>query len=233
MNQQTVDIMGSFIASLAETITIISVVDNGGSFTLATKCTWWLSIKQGYTIQGDLYIVESFIINQSITVIPQGHANTPVVGSFPIAAPLYFHGTFKMAQNEIDAITDKTVLCPFIYLIEIVTDRKNDDEESMIERETTLRMLFLNSANSADWLTDDHYTYVIDPMQQMVDLYIKKLKESGRFTDSIRHDDTPLSNVSEQGTQTKAVFDCNLSGIETLIFAEIREDLSCVNKCEC
>ena len=233
MNQQTVDIMGSFIPLLAETITILTVVDNGGSFTFTTKCTWWLSIEQTYIIQGNPYKVESFVINQSIVFVPVGHANIPTVGTFPIAAPEYIHGTLKMAQDEVDGEPDKTILCPFSYLIEIITDRKNDDEESMIERETTLRMIWLNTADFSNWLTDDHYTNVIDPMQQMVDLYIKKLKESGRFTDNIRHDDTPLINVSEQGNQSKAVFDCNLSGIETLIFAEIREDLSCLNKCDC
>lgn len=233
MNRQTVDIMGDFIPLLAETIVIDAVAVNPGSFTLETKCTWWLSIEQTYSIQGNDYKVETFIINQSITVVPVNHVNTPVVGSFPIDAPMYIHGTLKMAQNEVDGEKDKTILCPFAYLIEIITDRKNDDEESIIERETTVRILWLNTANTKDWLTDDHYTYLIDPMQQMVDLYIKKLKESGRFTDNIRHDNTPLLNVSEQGTQTKAVFDCNLSGIETIIFAEIREDLSCVNKCDC
>ena len=49
----------------------------------------------------------------------------------------------------------------------------------------------------------------------------------------MRYDCLPLINVSENGTQVKSIFDCNLSGIELRLFAEIREDLSCDNKCKC
>lgn len=230
MNRQTVDIIGSFIPLLNKTIHINSVVDNsGGSYTLDVNCTWWLSIAQIYEIGGNKYKVTSFVINESITIQALGVAVLPTVTSFDISAPEYIHGTLKMAQNEVDAETDKTILCPFTYLFEAVTDRKNTDEESAIDREVDLRIFWLNSANTKDWLTDDHYTNVIDPMQQMVDLFIEEIKNSKLFTDEMRFDCLPLINVSENGVQVKSIFDCNLSGIELRLFAEIREDLSCVN----
>ena len=234
MNKQTVDIIGNIIPTLNETIEINNVIDNGGgSYTLETNCTWWLSIAQTYTIGASKYKVTSFVINQSITIQSIGVAVLPVVSSFSISSPEYIHGTLKMAQNEVDAQTDKTILCPFTYLFEALTDRKNTDKESMIDREVDLRIFWLNSANTKDWLTDDHYTYVIDPMQQMVDLFINKIENSKLFTDEMRYDCLPLINVSENGTQVKSIFDCNLSGIELRLFAEIREDLSCDNKCKC
>ncbi len=234
MNRQTVDIIGDFVNDLDAEFVISSVIDNlDGSYTLGTDCTWWVSIKQTYSINGRKYLIKSFTINENIVVVPVGHSIAPIVTSFTIKAPTYIHGTLKMAGNEVDAETDKTILCPFTYLFEIITDRKDTDEESTIDREVDLRIFWLNSANFSDWLTNDHYTNVIDPMQQMVDLFIKNIKESKLFTDNIRHECTPLINVSEQGQQENAVFDCNLSGIELKIFAEIREDLSCVNKCKC
>jgi len=234
MNKQTVDIIGDFVNDLSSEFIFTSVIDNlDGSYTLVSDCTWWLSINQTHSIDGNDYFIKSFIINESITVIPEGHVIAPSPSSFTIPPPTYIHGTLKMAGTEVDAQTDKTILCPFTYLFEIITDRKNTDEESMIDREVDLRIFFLNSVDSASWLTDDHYKYFVDPMQQMVDLLIKNIKNSKLFTDLIRHECTPLINVSEEGTQEKAVFDCNLSGIELKIFAEIREDLSCVNKCKC
>jgi len=230
MNRQTVDIIGSFIPLLNKTIHINSVVDNsGGSYTLDVNCTWWLSIAQIYEIGGNKYKVTSFVINESITIQALGVTVLPTVTSFDISAPEYIHGTLKMAQNEVDAETDKTILCPFTYLFEAVTDRKNTDEESAIDIEVDLRIFWLNSANTKDWLTDDHYTNVIDPMQQMVDLFIEEIKNSKLFTNEMRFDCLPLINVSENGVQVKSIFDCNLSGIELRLFAEIREDLSCVN----
>ena len=234
MNRQTVDIIGNFIPLLNETIKINNVIDNGGgSYTLEVSCTWWLSIAQIYTIGGNKYKVTSFIIPASITIESIGIAVLPIVNSFDISAPEYIHGTLKMAQNEVDGQTDKTILCPFVYLFEALTDRKNTDSESMIDREVDLRIFWLNTANTQDWLTDDHYTYVIDPMQQMVNLFIDKIKSSKLFIDEMRYDCLPLINVSENGTQVKSIFDCNLSGIELRLFAEIREDISCINNNKC
>ena len=204
MNKQTVDIIGGFIPDLNGTIVIDSVLVTLPTIVLSTKCTFWLSIGQTYTIDGFDYKVESFVINESITVTRVGHANVPVAPTtFIIAAPEYIHGTLKMAANEVDGKSDKTILCPFVYLFEIITDRKNTDEESMIDREVDLRMFFLNSVDTGNWLTDDHYSYFVDPMQQMVDLFIEVIEESGRFTDNMRYECTPLINVSEQGNQEK------------------------------
>jgi len=236
MNKQTVDIIGDFVDNISAEVVISEVIDNGnGSYTLITNCTWWVSICHTYEIDGFKYIVDSFSINQSITVKPVGHANIPIPTTLTLLPPNYIHGTLKMAGNEVDGETDKTKLCPFVYLFEIITDRKNTDEESMIDREVDLRLFFLNSVNTKDWLTNEHYEYFVNPMQQMVDLFIYNIKNSKLFTDEVRHECTPLINVSEQGTKEKSVFDCNLSGIELRIFAEIREDLSCTskNKCKC
>ena len=234
MNQLTVDIIRGIVNSLTANFVVSDVVSNvDGTFTLGTECTWWTTPQQTYSIDGNDYIITDFLINQYIIVKPVGHAVVPVPTTFVLAAPTYLHGTLKMAGSEVDAQTDKTILCPFVYLFEIITERKNNDEESMIDREVELRLFFLNSVNTGDWLTEQHYQYFVAPMQQMVNLFYDKIRNSKLFIDNARHDDTTLINVSEQGKQEKSVFDCNLSGIESRMFAEIREDLSCINKCKC
>ncbi len=234
MSKQTKDIIGDIIATLSVTFVIDNVISNGGgSYTLETKCTWWLSIEKDIIVGGNAYKITSFILNKSITIQSIGSPILPTVASFTIPAPNYINGTLKMAQNEVDAQKDKTILCPFVYLIEIISDDKNNDDESMIDRTTDLRLLFLNSVDTGNWLTNDHYTNFVYPMQQMVDLFVSKVKNSNLFVDNIRYIDTPLINVSENGTQVKSIFDCNLSGIEHRLFAEIREELSCINQCGC
>jgi len=234
MRKQTVDIIEDLVSQLIATFTINNAVDNGnGTFTLFSDCTWWLSIKDTIDISGSKYEVESFIINVSITIRPLNGALIPVVPTFLLTVPKYIHGTLKMAQNEIDAINNKTELVPFVYLYEVIKDRKNTDSESMIDRNTELRIFFLNSANTSDWLTDDHYENVIYPMQQMVDLFIKQIEKNKLFTDNLDYECLPLLNISEEGRQENSVFDCNLSGVELRLSAEIRHDLSCENKCKC
>jgi len=234
MSKQTVDIIKDLVEQIEATFTINSAIDNGnGTFTLNTDCTYWLTIGDIVEINAIKYKVVSFIINESITIKPITTGGLPVVSTFDVIKPNYIHGTLKMAQNEVDAVLDKTMLVPFVYLFEIIRDRKNTDDESMIERETELRIFFLNSANTSDWLTEDHYENVIDPLQQMVNLFIKNIKNNKLFTDVLDYECTPLINVSEQGNQEVSVFDCNLSGIELRLFAQIRVDLGCELKCKC
>jgi hypothetical protein len=234
MREETVDIFKGLVKDLTPDLVITNVIANvDGTFTLETKCTWWLSIKMIFNYLGNEYVIEDFVINQSITVKQSGHAVVPIPGTQTLSAPQFIHGTLKMAQNEVDGQPDKTILCPFVYLFEVLRDDENTDEESMIERETETRLFFLNSVDSPNWLTGDHYKYFVKPMRQMVDLFVNKMKLSARFTNDMNYTTINLINVSEDGTQNKGIFDCNLSGIELRLFAEIRENLSCINKCSC
>ena len=232
MRKQTVDIIGDLVNSLEVVFNIKSITPFGTYFILTTDCTWWLSIKDKITIDLKSYEVVSFDINKEITIKSLDNG-IPTQSSFIISSPNYIHGTLKMAQNEVDAVNNKELLVPFVYLFEVIRDRKNTDSESMIDRTTELRIFFVNSANTNDWLTDDHYVNVIEPMQQMVDLFIKKIETNKRFAENLDFDCLPLINLSQEGQQENSVFDCNLSGIELRLFADIREDLSCENKCKC
>ena len=230
MNETTVEIFRSIIAMLTPELVVTLVVDNGdGTYTMTTKCTWWLSINHKLMFGGNKYVVTSFVFNDSITVKSEGTPVVPVPGSQILPAPMFIHGTLKMANNDVDAQPDRTILCPFVYLYEIIKDDKNTDEESMIDRTTDTRLFFLHSVNSASWTTDDHYTNFVKPMQQMVRLFVDIIKNSKLFTYNLDYSETALINVSEKGDQTKGIFDCNLSGIELRLFAEIRENLSCSN----
>jgi len=227
MNKQTVDIIEDFVKELVAEFVIDNVIDNSGIYTLKTKNTWWLTINNTVTIQGNNYIITDFELNKSITVRSISN-NTPTVGAFAINAPTYKHGTIRMTNDEIDAVMVKTELFPLAWLYEVIKDRKDNNSLSAIDREVDLRIFFVASADSNNWLTDDHYENVINPMQQMVDLFIDKISNSRFFTDDLEYENIPLVNFSEGGTQENSVFDCNLSGIELKLFAKIRKDLSCL-----
>jgi len=230
MRKQTVDIIENLVKELKPFLVVDSISVVSGNYLIQTNCTWWLSIKDSIDLGGTIYTIEDFTINESILV---SGAIPPNVGSYELPVPNYIHGTLKMAQNEVDAINNKELLVPFVYLFEVIRDRKNTDEESMIDRTTELRIFFLNSANTSDWLTDDHYENVIYPMQQMVDLFMAKVKINKLFAENLDYECLPLINISEEGQQENSIFDCNLSGIELRLTADIRFDLSCENKCKC
>lgn len=220
---QTVDIFKAIVATLTANCVIDSVVSNGdGTFTISTSNTHWISEFEVYTIGGFDYKIEEITQNVSLKIRPVNGGPIPNVAGFVIPAPLFFNGTLKMAQNEVDNFKDKMELVPFVYLYEVIRDRKNTDEESTIERECDLRFFFINSSSFKDMLTEDIYEKVIYPLHPLVELFIAKLKNSPLFTDVLNYDEINLLNFSEEGNQNKSIFDLNLSAIELRLQAEIR-----------
>lgn len=224
----TVNIIKDIVNSISATV-YISLADNNGdgTFTLFSDNTWWLSKDDIITIGVDEYRVNSFEQNVSFTITPTGTGVLPTATSFDLQAPTYIHGTLKMAKHEVDAIKGKMGLVPFIYLYEVLRDKKTTNPATAIDRETTLRIFFLNTSSFKDMLTEDVYLNILDPLQTMFDLFITKIKASKYFTDNMDYDNIPLVNFSEEGNQQKSIFDVNLSGIELRLDAEIRKDLGC------
>lgn len=231
MEKQTVDIFDEIVQTMSVEFIIDNVIDNGdGTFTLESKCTSWLAPGCEVTIGAVTSTIKTFVINKSITITA---AVAPVLTSFTIPAPTFLHGTLKMAKSEVNAQVDKEVIFPMCFFLEPIRDVKNNDDESTIDRDSSPRLFWIQQANTGDWLTDDHYLNLIDPMQQMVDLFILKISTNKFFIDEFTYDRIPLTNISEDGKQLKSLFDCDLSGIETPLRVQIREDLSCVNICGC
>lgn len=220
---QTVDIFKQIAANLTANVVIDNAVDNlNGTFTLETTNTQWISEFEIYSIGGFDYKIESLIQNVSLTISPVSNGALPTATGFVIPAPTFINGTLKMAKNEVDAIKNKMDLVPFIYLYEVIRDRKNTDDESTVERECDLRFFFINSSSFQNMLTEDVYEKVIYPLHPLVELFISKIKTSPLFTDVLNYDEINLINFSEEGNQINSVFDLNLSAIELRLQAEIR-----------
>jgi len=224
---QTVDIFKQIAANLTANVVIDAAIDNlDGTFTLETTNTQWISEFEIYSIGGFDYKIESLVQNESLTISPVSNGVLPTATGFVIPAPTFINGTLKMAQNEVTAIKNKMNLVPFIYLYEVIRDRKNTDDESTVERECDLRFFFINSSSFQNMLTEDVYEKVIYPLHPLVELFITKIKASPLFTDVLNYDEINLINFSEEGNQINSVFDLNLSAIELRLQAEIRS-LNC------
>lgn len=136
---QTVDIFKQIAANLTANVVIDDAIDNlDGTFTLETTNTQWVSEFEIYSIGGFDYKIDSLIQNISLTISPVSNGTLPTAPGFVIPAPTFINGTLKMAQNEVTAIKNKMNLVPFIYLYEVIRDRKNTDDESTVERECVI-----------------------------------------------------------------------------------------------
>ena len=225
--KQTVDIIEDIVNELTPTITINSQSTTDGIITLLTDKTYWIHTASRITIDGKKYRVVDFVIDESLSLKPFTTGDTVDVDSFVLPKPTYFHGTEKMIRQEVNSIKDKTTIVPMIWLKEIYRDDQVFDAESAIDRETDLMLIFVDSADTENWLTDDHYTNVIYPIDKMVDLFIEKLGQNRFFTETFNFERTNLVNLSTEGLQRSSIFDFNLSGKMIRLFAQIRKDFNC------
>lgn len=226
---QTVDLIKEVVKDIKAEVLFdsISLDPVTLNYNITSRDTFWLMNNQVHKIDGDEFRVVNFIFNKSFDLKPLITGSTIVSQSIKLSAPTFRHGTLKMVKKEVNAVDRKGTILPMVYLYEIIRDRKVNDAESAVDRETDLRLYFLDSAKAEDWLTASHYEEVIKPMQELINSFLGVVKRSRYFTDIFDFDTINLVNASENGRQEKSIFDFDLSGIELLLFAEIRKDLTC------
>ena len=223
----TIDLIELICSELTPTIKINSQETNDGIISLSTGCTYWITELDIIPIDGKYYKVVGLIRNSGISLSPINSDDEIEVTEFKLEAPTFKHGTLKMTKNEIDAKMDKEEITPLVWLQEPIRERRLNDAESVIDRNTELRIYILGSADTKNWLTEDHYNYILKPLETMVKLLVGKIENSRFFTEEFDYETTNLVNVSINGNQDNSIFDMNLSGIEFKLFAEIRKDLNC------
>jgi hypothetical protein len=209
----TVDFIESIVAQMTPTIQIDSVVDNGdGSQTLSICDTYWIRKYLDITIDGNSYVVSSFIKDTSIT-IPSTTLVT--VDTFVLTAPYYFHGSPMQVNNEFMISKKDANKYPLIYLFESLTDSHYNELDAR-DKDTNLRMFFLDSfANKRDEV-DAHYSNVIVPLNASLNYFVELLK-SDSTTLPFSYDVTNRVKVGTYSTNegnTSQIFDDPLDGVE-------------------
>jgi hypothetical protein len=176
------------------------------------------------TIDGIDYIIVSFVINDHIVVTSSpyatGIAPEPAVDSFDIPAPNYLHGTIKQTSNEITEVMDKTTVYPLIYLNELIIEDFDYDELHPLERTSPLRIFFLETHNGE--LTEDTKTLVLDPVNNLVDEFIKILRKTpyinkGAFTPGKRTNLSLFGVYQFSKGNVSNYFNDKLTGVELAI----------------
>lgn len=224
---QTVDLIDLIVQQLTRVVRFNTVTKAGNAFNIESNCTYWLMNGMKINIEGVFYKVSNLVMNTSFTLTPSINVLDIGVTEFDLVAPTYFHGTLKMTRNEVSAETKKSKILPMVYLFEVIRDRKVNSIDSLIDRESELRIFFLGNVDTQNWLTDSHYENIINPLSVMVEMFISLVGSNKFFTDEFDYETINLINVSENGEQRRSIFDCDLSGIELRLFSQIRKDLGC------
>lgn len=159
-----------------------------------------------------------------------------IVRSLVLATPwptqvFYLTGT-RLAANQEWTIagSDLRDKLPLVWLLETINE-KFYGPGSPIERESELRIFFLNETNIAEWYTEDHRTNVVQPMTELALAFIDTINNTTGFpiVDEYQIRTFARFGVETQQGMIKNILDANLSGVELQMTLTIYKNYICHN----
>lgn len=230
MKLETTDIVEALVDELCFTFEATNIIDNtDGTYTLETCDTFHLQECFYITNNGNQYLVTEVIKDTSITMM----GSFLPVPMFEIYKPHFFHGTVIQTNLELSMQPNVNSRTPMIYLLEVLKDKFFCDD-SVVERESDLRLFFLTQANFEDWKNSDHNEKAILPMRSLAYNFIdtmKKSKKIGKFVSYEILNHVKFGVYSTDKGHEKKVFNDNLTGVELRITLPVLQDFEC-NKCK-
>ena len=223
----TADLIENILNGITYTEEIKSFVDNGdGTITITVYDTLHARPLGTITIDGADYTVVSVVNGASITYT----GAIPVIMSYALASPFYFHGTPIMINEHLSQIKDDRNKLPMVYLLEIMRENFDTDPESAIDRTSDITLFFMDISRFEQWTTDQHYTNAINPMRNLAQSFIDSVDNKngvGKFANytTISHANFGIY-FTNQGHQTP-IFNEKISGVELQISLPFRKDCIC------
>lgn len=204
-------------------------VDNlDGTYTIELCKTYWLDTQKAIIVDSIEFEVVSVLNDVSITV--KGDS-TPASNTFNVDAPHFYSGTIKQTNLELSQ-DDKDVEArtPMAYLFRDIEDTFLS-LDSFLERETPIRLFFLDDENFADFSSRSNSVELLEPMRQMayyfVEEILKKSKLLGRIDDDYSVRDYSKFGTEDSNGYINNIFNDQLSGVELNITLPIKRDESC------
>lgn len=205
----------SFFDSLVYTMQVESVVYEATYSTITVNNLYFLVAGKDIVINETAYTVASIdFCTNSFTV--QADLTGIEVTEIQLDNPFFVWGTPLQAQTEISNTFSNKY--PLIYLKEIIRE-KQMDVFSGIDRESEIKIFFLDEMNKADWHTREFYSELLVSLNNWVDYVISQLLSNTSFyTDEtvferVNHSDFGVKIVSSQG-HIQSLFSDFLSAVE-------------------
>lgn len=215
------------IRDIVDSLDLTTTVEVDGN--LLTTCKTLHVRKHSIVKDGanNTFKVTDFVNNESITVEPLGsYTWSGTVLTAP--KPLFIQGK-SMSTNEeyldiSNATRDKT---PLIWLVRGYREKHYGKLEALSFSVEPL-IYFLDEAYSEKWLNDEHDINAINPMYNLCQLFVNKVKKSNAFNDLVDYsiDDEPRFGVrysAEKGNR-KRIIDDDLSGVGLRIPLDVRQN---------
>ena len=143
--------------------------------------------------------------------------------------PYFFVGTPIATNSEWTSFNnDERKKVPFAWMLE-PTNEVLKGEQSDLERESSIHIVFLDSNDIVSWRTDDTHKNRLQGLFNMVSDFRKAIIDNPLFDDV---DDMRLKNFTKFGKETASgvennIIDANLTGVEMRVTLKILKQNSC------
>lgn len=144
---------------------------------------------------------------------------TGFTGNMVLQKPYFFVGT-PMATNAEwkKAAANEFSKVPFIWMVEPTSERF-DFSGSSIERESDVRLEFLDSNNVTDWITKQTHDFKLQSLYNMYAEFVRVIETNPFFQWDLFTSST-VRNLTKFGTESangfeRNIIDANLTGLDT------------------
>lgn len=219
---KTSEIIQKVVDQITPVVKIDEFIDNNnGTFSVLTCDTFYLIPCKEIEIDSERFMIESITQDQEIILKPQNaqfDSQNITSTEFPIYLPFFINGTPIMTNNELQQTQFDTDKTPMIWLYESLREKHRKERSfNPISLEADLVIFFVDSSRWADWNTDQHYQFVIDPMKALVNEFINVINKNRGDFDEVNEfdiiDRVNFGNQSGNGT-LENYFNDELSGCE-------------------
>lgn len=214
-SKQTFDILNEVVDIMDKTIIVDEIeVISTGRYKIYTGNTLWLTLGYDITINTVDYTIVDLMPNEWVEVTG---ASEPDTEAFDIYEPFFDHGDILAQNQKMNRIPDSTQKLPLIWLHEKTNEKFNNDDMSIIDRESNCDIYFLIDNNIKDWLQLDEDRYTLKPMRNLVNSFIDACNEYVNILQPFEYDinDAPNfgSYVDGKGN-VKQIFKDRVSGCQ-------------------
>jgi len=232
MKDRTKEILNTAISRIDREIQISSsaVV---GDLTRLIVCKTLNVTKDKILVDSDglQWLVVDFIRNERIDVIAYNHSDLFTANAIYSPLPMFLSGTPISVNDEYLEIDKRTrEKTPFIWFLSPYSEDAQG-RLSAIDYTANVRLFFMEEAPNPNWLNDDHDKYAVNPMFELVAMFVDALDSLGEVNtiDAWSVIDRPRFGVevANKGSQG-VIIDDYLSGAELNIsFALQKENCKC------
>lgn len=229
------DLIKGIIELIDVSVPVLSTTDNGGgSYTFVLGELKWLRIGKLLTGGTDeTFKVKAIVFEESTgytveTVLVSGTPTTNyTVLNVPV--PYYWHGSVRMINSEISKIKRSVNKTPLFYLRTLSPISYNNDRTSRFLYNTDIDLFILDEANYKDWISDDYYTEVIEPLESLMNAFIDQVKKQNQIIEETPYSTTPVIKFasSDSNGNLRKYFTDDLSGWRIQMDLQVKNCLDC------